>query len=179
MKSWPLKWRVSFLVCLFLIFTIITVFTVAYIELRESLLRNIDPMLRAMAKGIITELDEPDSNETHQTEFRSITGYTDQRYSNLYRIWLDESDKDLYADYLSADSNDKLLANLSPNNRPEVGEFAFFNLDHKTYRYRAIWVRHISEGGVVNVAVAGSSHYVYHEMEEFLQLLLILGQAWW
>ena len=59
--------------------------------------------------------------------------------------------------------------------QPEVGEFTFFNLDQGIYKYRAVWVRHHSEQGVANVLVASSSRYVYHEMEEFLRLLLILG----
>ena len=104
MKSWPLKWRLSLLVCLVLLSTIITVSIVAYVELKESLLKNIDPTLKAMAEGILSDLDETESYEAHQAEFRSITGYTGQQHSNRYRIWMDGSDKELFASDSPADA---------------------------------------------------------------------------
>jgi len=51
----------------------------------------------------------------------------------------------------------------------------FFNLIQRKYKYRAVWARRSFEQGIANVLVASSSHYAYHEMEEFLQLLLVLG----
>ncbi len=171
MKSWPLKWRLSILVCLVLLSAIVTVSIVAYVELKESLLRNIDPTLKAMAEGILSDLNETESYEVHQAEFSSITGYTGQRYSNRYRIWVDGSGKELF----TSDPQDRLLTNLPSGMQPEVGEFTFFNLDQGTYKYRAVWVRHPFKQGIANIIVTSSSHFAYHEMEEFLRLLLILG----
>jgi signal transduction histidine kinase len=148
---------------------------VAYVELKESLLKNIDPTLKAMAEGILSKLDETESPEAHQAEFRSITGYTGEQHSNRYRIWMDGSDKDLFTSTIATDMRDRLLVNLLPGIQPEIGEFKFFNLGRETYKYRAVWVRYPFQQGVANVLVASPSRSVYHEMEEFLQLLLILG----
>jgi signal transduction histidine kinase len=175
MKNLPLKWRLSLLICLVVSLIIITISIVAYIELKESLLKNIDPTLKAMTEGILADLDEPESHEDHQAEFRSITGYTGQRHSNRYRIWMDGSEKELFAGNASSDTQNKLFVNMPSGVQPEVGEYIFFNLDRAMYKYRAVWVRHPFEQGVVNILVARSSSYVYHEMGEFLRLLLILG----
>jgi len=175
MKNWPLKWRLSFPVCFVLVTTIVIVSIVAYVELEEALLRNIDPTLKAMAEGILADLDEPESYEAHQAEFRSIAGYTGEQYSNRYRIWMDGSNDELFASDSSAETEGRLLINLPASDRPEVGEFTFFNLNHEKYKYRAVWTRRSFEQGVANILVASSSYYTYHEMEEFLQMLLILG----
>ena len=175
MKPWPLKLRLSLLVCFVLLLTIITVSVVAYVELKESLLRNIDPTLRAMAGGILADLDEPESYEEHQAKYRSITNYTGERHSNRYRIWMDGSNNELFASDLPSDTYGQLLVNLPAGNRPEVGEYAFFNLNQKQYKYRVVWAIHPSNQGVANILVASSSFHVYHEMEEFVQMLLVLG----
>ena len=175
MKNWPLKWRLSLPVFFVLLSTIITVSIVAYVELQEALLRNIDPTLKALAVGILADLDEPKSSEAHQAEFRSVTDYAAERYSHQYRVWMDGSNEDLFVSDLPADTHDQLFFNLSPVNRPEIGEFTFFNLIQRNHKYRAVWTRRSFEQGVANVLVASSSHYAYHEMDEFLQLLLVLG----
>jgi signal transduction histidine kinase len=175
MTKWPLKWRLSLLACLIILSAIITISFSAYIELKESLLRNIDPTLEAMADGIFADLDETEGFDTHQAKFRSITGYTGNQHFNRYRIWMDGSDKELFASESSADIQGRLLTDLPSDHQPEVGNLTFFNLDRKTHKYRVVWTRRPFEEGVVNILVASSSHYVYKEMEEFLQLLLILG----
>ena len=175
MKPLSLKFRLSVLVSMLLVATIATISIVAYIELEEFLLRSVDPTLKAMAAGIISNIDEPQSYEVHQAEFRSITDYTGGRRPTIYRIWMDGSKDELFASNSLADTYGQLLVNLPVDNQPEVGESSIFNLNQGKHSYRAIWARHSFERGVVNIVVVHSSHYVYHEMGEFLQLLLILG----
>ena len=175
MKNWPLKWRLSLLICCVLLSTIVTVSIVAYVELEEALLRNIDPTLKAMAEGIVADLAEPLSPEARQGQFRAITDWKDGPYCNQYRVWMDGRNEDSYASPLPTGTHDDLFVNLSAVNKPEVGEFTFFNLIRQKYRYRAVWTRHFVTEGIANVMVANSSHYAYHEMEEFLQMLLLLG----
>ncbi len=175
MKNWPLKWRLSLLLCMVLLSTIVTISIVAYIELEEALLRNIDPTLKAMAEGILANLDKPESLEEREAEFNSITAHTERRYSHRYRVWMDGSNEDLYASDLRSNAYSQLFARLSPVDKPEVGGFTFFNRIQNEYKYRVVWTRHPFNRGVVNILVAGSSRYVYHEMDEFLRLSLILG----
>ncbi|MBN1764141.1 MAG: HAMP domain-containing histidine kinase [Sedimentisphaerales bacterium] len=176
MKNRPLKWCLSLLICVVLMSTIITLSIVAYVELEEALLRNIDPVLRTMAEEILAKLDEPGSLEPNQSEFPSITGwYTGGRYSNQYRIWMDGSKEKLLASDISDKRYGRLFTDLPEDNRPEISKFTFFNLNRKDYQYRAVWTRIPFRQGIANILVAGSSRYAYHEMEEFLQLLIILG----
>ena len=163
------------LVSLLLLATIATISVVAYIEVQESLLKNIDYTLRAMAEGITADLDEPESHEAHQVELRSITGSTNNPYSTRYRVWIDGSGEDLFASDSPVNVNGGLLVNTVIDNQPEIGESVFFNLNLAQHGFRAIWMRHRFEKDVINILVARSSYSAYHEMDEFLRLLLILG----
>ena len=61
-----------------------------------------------------------------------------------------------------------------------MGDLSLFNIAsdtglHEHYMLRAMWMRHPFHGQVVNILVARSSSRVYHELGEFLQLLLVSG----
>ncbi len=170
-----LKFRLSLLVSLLLLATIATISIVAYIEVEEILLKNIDSRLKTIAGEITAKLDEPLSREARQAEFLSITAYAGGRKSAIYRIWMDGSKDTLFVSGSVADANTQLLVNLTPDSQPEVGELTYFNLDLNKYPYRAVWTRHPLEQGVANILVAHSSRDAYHEINEFLKLILILG----
>jgi heavy metal sensor kinase len=174
-KPLSLKFRLSILVFLVLLVVIITVSSVAYIEMEHSLLRNIDRALKAMGNGILATLDDPESPEDLLTEFRSITNYKLQEKSARFRIWRDGSETNLFiSDPLSSEYG-RLLLELPEEKRPALNQLTFFNINGKSNPYRAIWMRSPSEQGVINILVLHSSQYAYHEMREFLQMLLILG----
>ncbi|MBN1845934.1 MAG: HAMP domain-containing histidine kinase [Sedimentisphaerales bacterium] len=175
MKPLPLKVRLSLLVSLMLLGCLLTVSIVAYAEMEEFLLRSIDRTLKAMAEGIWAGLDDPERLEDRQAEFRSITGNTAQRQTTLYRVWRDDSGQDLFTGDLPPDERSDILRALPQRKRPRVDEHVFFSLAGKKYPYRAMWVRHDRDAEGVNILVARSSQYAYHELGEFLQLLLILG----
>jgi heavy metal sensor kinase len=171
LKPLSLKFRLSLLISILLLTTIIVICVTAYVELRENLLKNIDRTLYAMSEGILADFDEPESYKSHQAKFRSITGYeTDQQFPIQYRIWTEGDKAYLYV----SDPNVEFTADMEIEKAPEIGTVTFFNLKSKK-QYRAIWMRHSIDGRVANIFVAHSIRYVEHEMAEFLQLLFILG----
>jgi heavy metal sensor kinase len=174
-KPLSLKFRLSFLVSLILLATLTTISIIAYVEMEESLLRDMDRTLMAMGEGILADFDEPESPETHQAEFLSITGHAAGRHSSRYRIWLDGGQMDLFASDPPDSKYGELLLNLPVENQPEVGKFTLFNIYPENYKYRTIWMRQGVDQGTVNILVAYSGHTAYHEMDEFLKLLLIFG----
>ena len=97
MTPLPLKWRISLLVVIVLAIVIATISAVAYHEMQEYLMANIDRTLQAMASGVVAAMDDVQSLEQLEAEVRSITGSTSRRRSNHYRIWLEESAVDLLA----------------------------------------------------------------------------------
>ncbi len=180
MKPLSIRLRLSLMV-LILTLTVIAVLSIAaYVEFEESLLGNIDDTLTASAQGIQAELDEQDSSEHREAELRAITGYGTSGRSSRYRIWLDGSETDMFASASSDDPMPPGILHLPPEERPDVNDISLFNIvdnpeSGTEHMLRAIWMRHVLHDGPVNIVVARSCAYVYHELAEFLGLLLVVG----
>lgn len=152
----------------------------AYMEFEESLLGNIDATLRAMAEGMRATLDGKEGRDHQVAELRAIVGYDDSAERSRYRIWMDGSTENLF---LSGSSEDPLADRLlypAMEEQPDVGESSLFNVSGKIESgrkgtFRVIWFRFAFDQRVVNVLVARSCGYVYHELAEFLGLLLVVG----
>ena len=182
MKPLSIKLRLSLLVSLITLAVILTVSIVAYVELEESLLDNVDEVLRAMGEGVVAAFEEKHEPEARAAAFRSILGSRDVRDPAWYRIWMDGSDQDLVAGELPADPYRELFLHPPDDAQPEVGKSSFFNIisdvdQDRKQACRAVWVRRVFEQHVVNILVGRSSHYVYHELSEFYRLLLIVGSG--
>jgi len=157
---------------------IITVLSVAaYIEFEESLLRNIDATLRAMGEGVRAELDEQDTREHREAELQAITGRGDSNYHARYRIWVEQNNEDMFVSDPPDDPFMQLLLRPPAKERPDVDALSLFSITDEVGlgTFRAIWMRYAGQQQVVNILVARSSGYVYHELGEFLRLLLLLG----
>ena len=180
MKPLSIKVQLSLVVSLLTLVIITVLAIVAYIEFEESLLNNIDATLRAMGEGIRVELVEGEREEDHEAEFRAITGYGTSEYSSQCRIWIEGSPKDLFTSDEAGTPLAQGLLQPPAEEQPDVGDFILFNaladsgsgLEHTL---RVMWMRHASRRGIANILVARSSSHVYHELGEFLRLLLLFG----
>ena len=177
MTSLSIKWRISLWISAVLIAVITIISVVAYNEFEESHLRSLDQTITAMAEGIVASLDNISNKEKWTEEVSQLTGGLDKKSSFFYRIWLDGSSSDLLTGQGPDSEQDRRLHELSEQNKPAIENYTFANIGVSGSEYRAVWMRHKINGDVVNIAVAGSSHFTYHEMHEFLRLLLILGAA--
>jgi len=180
MSPMSIKLRLSLLVSLIAVAVILTVSIVAYVELEESLMDNVDDVLGAMGEGVVAALGEDEDSQNRVTALQSIVGRKDVRDPAWYRIWTDDGDQDLFASELPDDPYRELFLHPPIDKRPREGESSFFNLissrdPDKKGACRAIWIRRFFGQEVVNVLVGRSSHYVYHELSEFYDLLLALG----
>ena len=176
MKPLSIRVQLTLMVSL-LTLVIITVLTVAaYVEFEESLLGNIDTTLRAMGEGIGAEIDEQDSRQHREVEFQAITGRDASVHHSRYRIWT-EVDQEWV--FLSDPRTDPIMQQLfhpPQHERPEVGESNAFTVDETPLGpFRVIWMRQATDRDTVNILVARSCSYAYHEVGEFLQLLLVSG----
>jgi len=174
--SLSLKWRVSLWVSTVLVAVIATICIVAYVEFEEFHLRNIDRTLSAMANGILATLhDRKGEEQMIDKDIHAITGTSAQDPSTFYRIWMDGAPADLFASDPPESEHGRWLRGLPEQSGPMRESLTFMNIGSQRSEYRAIWMRHKLDEGIVNIVVASSSHYTYHEMREFLKLLLILG----
>lgn len=173
-----LKWRVSLWVSAVLVAVITTISIRAYVEFEESHLREIDRTLLAMANGILAGLDNHESKEGLAEEIRAVTAASDPNTPNfLYRIWMDSSSADLFVSDAPDSEYGRWLRGLPEQDTPAQGQYVFMNIGRRGDEYRAVWMRHRIDEGIVNIVMAGSSHFAFHELHEFLRLLLVLGAS--
>ena len=177
MTSLSIKWRISLWITAVLIAVIVTISIVASNEFEESHLRSLDQTITAMADGIVASLDNISNKEKWTEEVSKLTSGLDKKSSFFYRIWLDESSSDLLTGQSPDSEQDHWLHELSEQIKPAIENATFVNIGIQGNEYRAVWMRHRINGDVVNIAVAGSSHFTFHEMHEFIRLLFILGIA--
>jgi len=175
MTSLSLKWRVSLWVSTVLVAVIITISIVAHIEFEESHLRHIDQILTAMVNGIVASLDSHWDKEKLTEEVRMVTGRSDRNSSTLYRIWVDGSTANLLVSDGPDSERGRWLHELQAQSSPAQEQYAFMSIGIPGDEYRAVWTRHKIDEDIINIVVADSSHFTYHEMREFLRLLFILG----
>jgi len=178
MRPLSIKLRLSLLVSLLTVTIIVVVSVISYVEQEESLLRNVDEILRAMGEGIAAVLDDPQDADTRDAELQSILGDPRARSPAWCRIWVDGNDSDWFLSDLTNPSGGVL--DPPSQRRPAVGQASFFTVVDRTDRsgktpYRALWMRRVWRQDVVNVLVGRSSRHVYHELREFYRLLLIVG----
>ena len=173
-----LKWRVSLWVSTVLVAVIATISIVAYVEFEESHLREIDRTLLAMANGILASMDDRQGQKELEREALAVTATSDPNAASFsYRIWMDGSSVDLLVSD-APDSERGLWLRELPDQISASGEEpTFVNIGPQGNEYRAVWTRHNIDEKIVNIVVAGSSHFTFHELHEFLRLLLILGAS--
>jgi two-component system heavy metal sensor histidine kinase CusS len=178
-KTSSIRFRLSLMVLALTLVVVGVLSVAAYIEFEESLLGNVDATLSAMAEGMRATLDGMESSENQEAELRAIAGYHKSGEQARYRIWADESKDSMFASGSPDDPFEARILDPLVKERPEVGESSLFNVSDKmkgrNSTFRVIWFRFASGQQVMNVLVARSCGYVYHELAEFLQLLLIVG----
>ncbi|HUU16290.1 MAG TPA: HAMP domain-containing sensor histidine kinase, partial [Sedimentisphaerales bacterium] len=69
------------------------------------------------------------------------------------------------------------LRGLPEQDVPAQEQYVFMNIGRSGDEYRAVWMRHTIDERIVNIVVAGSSHFTFHELREFLHSFLILGAS--
>jgi heavy metal sensor kinase len=179
-KPLSIRLQLSLMVSLLTLIVIAVLSITAYMDFRESLLRNVDTTLRAMGEGIRAEFDEPQSQDTREVRLHAVTGRDGSSHPTRYRIWIEGSDKDAFVSDPPDEQGMRLLLHPPAEQRPGVDASSLFDLPGepgrgKEHMLRVLWIRYSADQQIVNALVARSSNSVYHELGEFLQLLLLLG----
>jgi signal transduction histidine kinase len=178
-KSLSIRLQLSLLMSLLTLAVIAVLSVAAYVEFKESLLDNVDATLKAMGEGVRAQLDER-SDADYEAELRAIVGYGNSGYAGQCRVWADGETKDLFTTDSPGEPLPQGLLHPPAGRRPEVNGFSLFNMPgdavpQSKHRLRVLWMRQVSDPHIVNILVARSSDHVYHEVGEFLRLLVGLG----
>jgi signal transduction histidine kinase len=177
LRPLPLKWRLSLLVALVLAIVVAAISAVAYIELHESLRADLDETLLVLANGIMAEVEEPPEGAGPGAAVAPIVRTATHLKSVRYRVWLDGQAKDLAAGGHDGSRAGEWLRDVPDGVRPPADGKAFGDLAGPKAGHRAVWIRRPTIRGAANVVVAASDRQVYHEMHEFLTMLLAVGAS--
>ena len=176
MSGWSLQWRVSVLVSILVTVAVAAICVVAYHEMSESWFRNVEKVLRAEASGVLAALDNGDEADRLARAVSSILETTQGKRPSLFRVWIEGSSRDLLASDPPDSERGRWLRSVPPPDGPgPISSRAWDTGEHRM-EYRALWLRRpLASGEVANVIIAESSHYLLHELEEFRNILLIVG----
>ena len=176
MKPLSIRLQLSLMMSLRTLVIIAILSVSAYIEFKESLLGNVDATLLA-----VSEEFEPSSTmrtlRNREAELQAIVGQDRTGHSSECRVWVDGDPADLFTTGSSGSPLARELLQPPAKARPKPGDFSLFNIDggEEPGPRRAMWMRQAAGQRIVNILVARSSSHVYHELSEFLCLLLVSG----
>jgi signal transduction histidine kinase len=173
MKPMPLKWRISLLACLVLAVVVVVICVVAYHEMEESLVHNLDRSLKQMARAIGMEVEEGRPPETMRREIQVMLNGVDPGGDVHYRVWIDGQTDDLLAGDPPDSGVGRSLRDLPAGRRDRPHHL--FTRTINGMQYRVTWLREDIAGRPHNILVAHRLNLAEHEMAEFLRLLIALG----
>lgn len=180
MKPLSLKARVSICIA-FVMFVVVTILsTVAYYEFHEALFETLDVTLQAdtsRVKHLFFSNDSFDAKTRKQLDTFLIPMTESEKID--YQVWFENDDESIAESFVSAD----LYAILKERNPlpPEPDKFLLSELKQEGRMYRTIWARYSipqdfsQSPGYLNIILAISSKHAYHEIGEFVRVLVILG----
>ncbi|MCJ7543805.1 MAG: HAMP domain-containing histidine kinase [Phycisphaerae bacterium] len=174
MRPISLKTRVVLLVLAVLTVVVVTVDMVAYRELGEALMKDLDLTLSAVRQAIQADLQDPFSPGA-QADLRSVLGGTSPRSAFLFCLWREDGGQVLLASDTGRQAVEAWVKYLATRPAPPMHQERFLNLQAGTHPYRVLWTRQPTPQGVVAMLIATSSHSAYHERDEFLRMLVILS----
>lgn len=179
MKLQSLKTRIGICVALLMTIVVCILSGVAYYEYREALWRSMDMTLQAdmhQIKGLLFSGD-PLNAET-QREIRAFLSPQSDWQKIEYQLWLENNDGTLET-LIASDLSEAMAAQrIAP---PQQDSFVLLDLKRDQKPYRVVWARYsiptpsASSGSRVNLVLAISSKNAYHEVGEFVRVLVIVG----
>ena len=174
MKPVSLRWRLTLLVCLLLVAGFAIISYSAYYEMEESLWRHAGQTLQAMVNAALASASDHGDDDRLEHEVQAIVYGSSHKRSGRYRLWYDG--QPVRTGPVDLAESDRLFgpALASP---PALGTRRLAAVGLGKDEYRILWARQSMPRGVFNVAIAYSSRNAFHELQEFLVTILVIGGA--
>lgn len=172
MKPLSLKIRATLLTVVIIAIVIIVISSVAYHELEESLVRVPDKELLAVIATVRSTIDDWASQPTEK-KLMDILEQSHSTNGTDLLVWSEGKE----ITFISAQQvyTPALIEEFNRAKRPDAGSERVLTLRYENNLYRVAWFRHRYNNDTLSVLAITSISYAQHEMEEFLQMLLILG----
>lgn len=179
MKTLSLKLRIGLCITAMTLLIIIVLSAVAYCEFKEALVTSLDNRLRSDTRSVIDFMATDETPDEKLRVINLILSSDTDSHRLGYGIWFDDENE-----YLArSDSFEKINKLLQTHSKDvfQKGEHTFYTIDYEGSPCRVIWARYpntlqgFSDKSMINIVVALSGKNAWHEIGEFLRLLLILG----
>jgi heavy metal sensor kinase len=175
-----LKGRIGLCVAALMLIIVCILSGVAYYEFREALWRSMDMTLQSdlqQIKGLLLSGD-PLGAEA-QREMHIFLNPHGAGQIIDYQLWVENPVGDTVETLIASDLHDALTAQgVAP---PHADNYVLLDMDRNARSYRAMWARysvpgeHSASAPVLNIVLAISSKNAYHEVSEFVRVLVIVG----
>lgn len=179
MKPLSLKTRISLCIAFLTAVVVCILSGVAYYEFKEATWRSMDTTLLAnlnQIQSIITS-DESDIREK-ESEIRRLMESLIFFEKVKYRIWIEKGNYGLFDLLMISDAGEIYIK--ASNQTPAPGQTVLYDVTEDGKTFRAVWGRYdqtISAKlpGRINIIAAISSKQAYHELGEFVRLMVIVS----
>lgn len=179
MQTLSLKSRIGLCMTIMTLIIITLISAAAYLEFKEALVGSLDYRLHSDAGAVIAFLAADETLvEKHRVIKTILSSNTDSRRMG-YGVWFDD-EKEYFASSDSFGKINELIQSHSKDITQKV-EYSFYTIDYEGIPCRVIWAKYpnpmhnSSDNNTVNIVVALTGKYTWHEIGEFLRLLLISG----
>ena len=179
MKPRSLKTRISLCIAALTTIVVCILCGVAYHEFKEATWRSMDMTLRANLNQIQSILfsEEPDVKEKER-EIRRLMESLILFEKMKYRIWIEKGNYGLLDLLMISDAGEVYME--KPKQTPEPGQIILYDVTEEGKTYRAAWGRYdqpiyAALPGRINIIAAISSKHAYHELGEFVRVMVIVS----
>lgn len=179
MQTLSLKSRIGLCMTAVTLIIITLISAVAYQEFKEALVTSLDNRLHSDAEAVIAFIAADETPAEKHRVIKTILSSNTDSHRLGYGVWFD-GENEYFA---SSESFDKIneLMKLHSKDTMKKGDSSFYTIDYQGSPCRVIWAKYPNpmqnspDKNTVNVVVALNGKYTWHEIGEFLRLLLISG----
>lgn len=179
MQLRSLKTRIGFCIAILMLIVVTILSGIAYHEFKEGLWTNMDLTLQSdlqQIRGLLFSNEESETEKKRELLTILNSQHTFEKFH--YQVWFEDNVSKQIETLITSDLYRSL------EQQPQAllcDEFILLDLNHKNKPYRAIWARYSMPhtpafpSRTVNIVLAISSRNAYHEVGEFVRVLVIAG----
>lgn len=176
MRPLPLRWRVSLWIALAMTGVVIATILIAYGEMRELVLRQLDKSLLTTVRTTVSILDDGDQPAAIRPQLLKLTDSGLRTSPGFYRIRNEGETVDIHRGGLE-DGDRQLAQDMRRVGLPPKGQPVYFDTQVGENRFRVVWMLSATRNGPVEIVIGRSTRSINTELRELLVTLTLMGSG--
>ena len=175
MSQMSLKWRIGLSLCLLLSVTLCVLCIVAYVELKNTLTRDVDTRLLADVRTVMAVLNSGMPKDQARQEIHAFLNPNSGQETTRYRIWFDRLEVPFAgSDSLSLQWQTQLNLPATP---PDTGTHMIWPIQEGYDTYRLIWshAQSADDTHPVHCLIIEPVAHIDQQMALFIEVLIPVG----